>query len=406
MRTVCSIAVAVTVVAHTLVAVADAPPTAPQESTVVNVAVEALGRVAEGEQAADVVEETVEVVQDAITDAVVETVKAATANVVQDKTLVLRISREFIRQRVPKVVDQRTPVHRCLFGADVAGEAITNGQPLVMQGDKPQEPGFTVQFSGTTVTRTRAAKGPVKAFSSGTATYTVQRRIDFDATGFHADAPSIVCDYDSSLDGLGLPPGLRGRIVKRFAMPELQKTRPAADAIAERDTEREVLTAFTKKTDILVQDLNERMPWQDTLTILAPNGSERVRRLTTTPVYVEIRSSVVDAVIPDLPSDSESLRAPIELWVLGEPGPVVSAELLALWGLSRMTIAPLEEKLEATAEKVSDRLEESASGFEPELLGEWWVLRLGADLLERMLGSNLDKATAVSPEDAAPTVSD
>lgn len=406
MRTVCSIAVAVTVVAHAVIAAADGPPTPQQEPTVVDVAVEALGRVADGEQASNVVEETAEVVQDAITDAVVETVKAATASVVQDKTLVLRISREFIRQRVPKVVDQRTPVRRCLFGADVAGEAITNGQPLVVQGANPQEPGFTIEFSGTTVTRTRAAKGPVKAYSSGTATYTVQRRINFDANGFHAEDPNIVCDYASTLNGLGVPPGLRGRIVKRFAMPEVQKTRPAADAIAERNTESEVLSAFTQKTDTLVRDLNERMPWQDTLKILAPNGSERVRRLTTTPVYVEIRSSVVDSVIPDLPADSESLRAPIELWVLGEPGPVVSAELLALWGLSRMTIAPLEEKLEAAAEKVSDRLEESARGFEPELLGEWWVLRLGADLLERVLGDSLDKATSVSPEEAAPTVSD
>lgn len=63
-----------------------------------------------------VLEAATDAVKEAVTDAVVETVTEATADVVQDKTLVLRISREFIRSRVPKVVDQATPVDRCLFG--------------------------------------------------------------------------------------------------------------------------------------------------------------------------------------------------------------------------------------------------------------------------------------------------
>ena len=183
-------------------------------------------------------------------------------------------------------------------------------------------------------------------------------------------------------------------------MPEIAKTQPTADALAESDLTSKVMAEFTTKTDTLVDDLNSRMPWKDTLAIVAPNGEQRIRRLTTTPVYVEIRSSVVDAVIPDLPSESESLRAPIELWVLGEPGPIVSAELLALWGLSKMAIAPIKEKAEAAAERVKENLEDSASGFEPQLLGEWWVLRLGADLMERMLDAAADAAADAS-DDAA-----
>jgi len=372
---------------------ADTPPEQEPQSSVIDAAVDAIGRVADGENAANVAAETAKTVEDVITEAVVETVKEATANVVQDKTLVLRISRDFIRQRVPKVVDQKTPVDRCMLGARVIGEAVTNGQPLVVEGDDPQKPGFTVQFSGTTVTSTRSSKGPVRVYSTGTAGYTARRRIDFGPTGFSAEVPSIECTYGSALNGLGLPPGLRGRIVKRFAMPEIAKTQPTADALAESDLTSKVMAEFTTKTDTLVDDLNSRMPWKDTLAIVAPNGEQRIRRLTTTPVYVEIRSSVVDAVIPDLPSESESLRAPIELWVLGEPGPVVSAELLALWGLSKMAIAPIKEKAEAAAERVKENLEDSASGFEPELLGEWWVLRLGADLMEKVLGSAIDAAT-------------
>lgn len=401
MRAVCLLAVSVAAFAPLAATHAAQPSEQEPQPSVIDTAVDAIERVADGEKAADVAAEAAQAVEDTITEAVVETVKEATASVVQDKTLVLRISREFIRKRVPKVVDRTTPVDRCMLGAHVSGEAVTNGQPLVVEGDDPQHPGFTVEFSGTTVAHTRSSKGPVRVYSTGTAGYTASRRINFGPNGFAAEEPRIECTYDSALNGLGLPPGLRGRIVKRFAMPEIAKKQPLADALAEDDLTSKVLDEFTTKTDTLVADLNKRMPWKDTLAIVAPNGEKRVRRINTTPAYVEIRSSVVDAEIPDLPSESESLRAPIELWVLGEPGPVVSAELLALWGLSKMAIAPIKEKAEAAAERVKENLEDSASGFEPQLLGEWWVLRLGADLMERMLNAAAD--AAADPSDDAAT---
>lgn len=370
---------------------ADEPASAePSPPTVLGTATEVINQVAG--------EETVGVVQDVVEEAVVESIKAATAGVVQDKTLVLRISREFIRDHVPKVIDQASPVDRCLFGAHVTGEALTNGKPLVVEGREPTDPGFGITFSGTTSTHTVASKGPVRTYTTGLATYEVQRQIHFDAQGFRAGETTIECDFESSLSGLGTPPGLRGRIVRRFAMPQIEKTKPAADAIALRDTRTEVLETFEKKTEQLVNDLNKRMPWQDTLSLMAPSGAERVRTLTTTPIYVEIRSSVVDSEIPDLPGESEDLRAPIELWVLGEPSPAVSAELLALWGLSKLALPPLKD---AAAEVLEDVQEQkpAASGIEPELLGNWWVLRLGADLLEKLI----DEAVHADESAAQPT---
>jgi len=361
------------------------PPAESGPATVLEAAAEVVKQVAG--------EETATVVEDVVTEAVVESIKAASADVVQDKTLVLRISREFIRDHVPKVIDQTTPVDRCLFGAHVTGEALTNGKPLVVEGRDPTDSGFGIHFSGTTSTHTVASKGPVRTYNRGLATYEVQRQIHFDAAGFRAGATSIECDYDSSLSGLGTPPGLRGRIVRRFAMPEIQKTKPAADAIALRDLRAEVLEAFEQKTDQLVKDLNKRMPWQDTLSLMAPSGAERVRTLTTTPIYVEIRSTVIDSEIPDLPGESEDLRAPIELWVLGEPSATVSAELLALWGLSKLALPPLKDAAAEVLEDVRER-KPVASGIEPELLGDWWVLRLGADLLEQLIGDAVESANA------------
>ena len=343
-----------------------------------------------------------------VTDAVAETVKAAAASVVQDKTLVLRISREFIRSRVPKVVDEKTPIDRCLLGARVTGEALTNGHPVVVEDGDPTHPTFTIEFTGTTTAQTRATQGPVRAYSSSESTFTVSRKIIFGADGFHAEKPTINCTYTSELTGVGVPPRLVGRVVKRIAMPQIEEKQPTANAIAKRNVEQEVLKTFTSKTDALVSDLNQRIPWEQVLGVVAPNGSERVRQLTMTPLYVEIRSTVVDGVVPDLPKESADLHAPIELWVLGQPGPVVSAELLALWGLSKIALPALQDAAEEVIEEsTSDAIaasntEDDTHGFEPQLLGDWWVLRLGADLMERFLRqANPASTEPVSPPPAA-----
>lgn len=321
-------------------------------------------------------EGTAAIVQEAVTNAVVGTIQAASAGVVQDKTLVLRISRDFLHDHVPKVADQVTPISRCLLGARVTGKAVTHGEPLVVEGDDPSAPSFTVHFRGLTTTHTVASKGPVRVQSTGNSPFDVRRDIHFDANGFSASDTVIDCGFSSSLDGLDVPPGLRGRLVRRLAMPQIERSRPTADAISRQHIQDEVQQAFANKTESLVSNLNRRLPWKATLAIVAPNGSERVRHMTGTSDYLEIRTSVADSVVPDLPAESSDLRAPLELWVLGEPSPVVAAELMALWGLSKMALAtPVPNAPEATTKR-------EASGLEPELLGEWWVLRLGADLVE------------------------
>ena len=329
-------------------------------------------------------EGTAEMVENAVGNAVVGTLQAASAGVVQDKTLVLRISREFIREHVPQVAAQVNPVDRCLFGAHVHGTAVTNGAPRVVEGSDPASPSFTMHFQGHTRTDTVATKGPVRARTKGEAMFDVRRDILFDASGFHASDTAIDCDFTSSLAGLGTPPGVRGRVVRRIAMPQIEKTQPVANTVSLNQVKAEVLKAFNDQTDDLVSSLNRRLPWKATLAIVAPNGTERVRKMSTTPVYLEIRSHVVDSDVPDLPIESDDLRAPIELWVLGEPSPFVAAELMALWGLSKMALpaaSPGDQSPPLTEDPAPSQ--PAAHGFEPELLGEWWVMRLGADLMEQ-----------------------
>lgn len=236
----------------------------------------------------------------------------------------------------------------------------------------------TLHFAGTTVTHTVATKRPVKAFNTGRGGFDVHREIRFSGTEFSVGPETIECSYASTLDGLSVPPGLRGRIVKKHAVPEIAKHRPAADAIALADMKKEILESFGERTEKLVADLNANVPWKQTLALLAPQESDWVGGFSGTKDWIEARSSHLHGPSPDLPDEAAQLRAPIELWVLGAPDGAMSGKLLALWGVSNMAMNRFRNVTPAPAATV-------AAGIEPGVVGDWWVIRVGVDLAEHFL---------------------
>ena len=313
-----------------------------------------------------------------VQEAVVDTLQKTSTAAMKDVTLVLRISKEFIRQHEPPPVEQVAAVDRCLFGAHVTGTATTTGKPAVSMDGDHTKPVFTLHFAGTTVTRTVATKRPVKAMTTGRAVFDVHREIRFDGTEFSDGPETIECSYDSTLDGVSVPPGLRGRIVRKFAVPQIQANRPKADAIALAETKETILESFGERTDKLVNDLNTNVPWKKTLALLAPQESDWVASFSSTKDWVEARSSHLDGPFPDLPDEADELKAPIELWVLGRPDAVMSGKLLALWGVSNVAMDRFRDVTPAPAAAV-------AAGIDPAVVGDWWVLRVGTDLAERFL---------------------
>lgn len=313
-----------------------------------------------------------------VQQAVVDTLQKSSAAAMKDVTLILRISKEFIRQHEPPPVEQVSPVDRCLFGARVTGTATTTGKAAVSLDGDHTKPVFTLHFAGTTVTHTVAKKHPVKAITTGRAVFDVHREIRFDGTEFSDGPETIECSYASTLDGVSVPPGLRGRIVRRFAVPQIQANRPKADAIALAETKETILESFGERTDKLVNDLNTNVPWKKTLALLAPQESDWVGSFSSTKDWIEARSSHLDGPFPDLPDEAAELKAPIELWVLGKPDGVMSGKLLALWGVSNVAMDRFRDVTPAPAAAI-------AAGIDPAVVGDWWVLRVGTDLAERFL---------------------
>jgi len=291
--------------------------------------------------------------------------------------VVLRISKEFIEKHSPPPVEHVAPVDRCLFGSHVTGTAFTRGQAsLAMHADESRAV-FVLHFTGTTTTRTVAKKRPVAASNTGVAPFDVHREIRFDGMQFSEGPESIEASYSSRLDSLCGPPGLRGRIVRAIARPQLEELRPRADAIGLADTKATVLESFGKETDRLVDDLNDRVPWKQTLNLLGPRRPDSVPHFASTKEWILASPGPKDAKIPELPEESAKMKAPIELWIHGTPDAATVVKIVALWNVVNGGLNRFRDAAPGAAPKITD--------IKPDVVGEWWVMRVGADVLEKVI---------------------
>ena len=353
-----------------------APPSAP--------AAEASGK--PGERLADTVKDAVKgavknaldgTLKDKATEAVTNALTTPADDGSKETKIVLRISKEFVRQHAPPAVEHVAPVNRCLFGSRVTGTAYTKGRPVLTMDTDHSKPVFTLHFKGTTTTKTVASKHPVKAYSTGVAQFDVHRQIRFDGIQFSEGPESIEATYSCRLDCVATPPGLRGRIVRRFAMPQIEEMKPKADAIALAETKATVLDAFGKHTDELVSDLNSRLPWKQTVALLMPQDTPWTGQFASTKDWILASPGTNDSGILQLPEEEAKLGAPIELWIHGKLGDGTAAKVVAIWSAVHFGLDKFRDAAPPGAAKLDD--------IKPAVVGDWWVLRVGADLVEGLL---------------------
>ena len=71
------------------------------------------------------------------------------------------------------------------------------------------------------------------------------------------------------------------------------------------------------------------------------------------------------------------MRAPIELWVHGTPGEVPAAKLIVIWSAVHFGLNKLRKPTSPDAVNAED--------IKPTMVGDWWVIRVGADLAEGLI---------------------
>jgi hypothetical protein len=80
-----------------------------------------------------------------------------------------------------------------------------------------------------------------------------------------------------------------------------------------------------------------------------------------------------------LPKESSQLQAPLELWLRGKPGSAPGVQLLQTWSMVNQMLSRLpvpnaaKEKLELLAD------------LKFATVGDWQVIKVGEDLLDRVI---------------------
>jgi hypothetical protein len=295
---------------------------------------------------------------------------------VTETRAVLRISWEFIRKHTLPSLEEVTPVNRCLFGAHVTGQAHTKGATTVnmdiVDGDAAV---FTFQFKGTTITNAVATRNPVAVYSTGTTNFETQRAILFDGLRFAAGPVTIQATHSATIDGVATPRGLRGRIARSIAWAQIRKNQPASDAISLEDTKAKVLASFNRESDRLVRDLNAVVPLEQTVNLLAPQTKDWTTHIARTKEYIMISPGPKEAGIPILPKEYLQMKAPMELWIHGKPAGESIGRLVEVYGVAHRGL----DRFRALTSGKQAHVE----GLRISAVGEWTVIKVGEDLLER-----------------------
>jgi hypothetical protein len=293
--------------------------------------------------------------------------------------IVLRISREFIRRHNLPPIDEVEPIDRCLLGAHVVGQLHTTGVTTMNMDIEAGDAIFTFRLQGTAVSHSVAVRSPVEVFSTGVTNFEAERAIRFDGLRFAATPANLRATYAANIDGLATPGGILGRIIRKRAWATIQRNEPIANAIAFDETKQRILEKFDRRTDQLVNELNRVVPLENTIALLAPQTKDWIVHVRRTKDYVLVSPGPKDAVIPILPKESAQLQAPLELWLRGKPGQAPAVQLLQTWSmvnqmLSRFRVpVAAKEKLKLLAD------------LKFSTVGDWQVIKVGEDLLDRVI---------------------
>ncbi len=93
--------------------------------------------------------------------------------------------------------------------------------------------------------------------------------------------------------------------------------------------------------------------------------------------YIIISPGPKEADIPVLPKEFLHLKAPVELWIRGKPDGEAARRLLEKWGEVHRGFDRFRDLVSGKTTKVEGE-EFSASG-------DWWVIKVGEDLLEPLM---------------------
>jgi hypothetical protein len=238
--------------------------------------------------------------------------------------VVLRISREFIREITGKQFERDEPIAKNSFGVLVQGIAHAKGTFDVKLQKSSNAIDFDFLVKGEVLTQVLGTRGLVQVQGHGVAGFTGRRRVVFDGNAFTGQALEMSATYRSSLDqAYSVRRGLIGSLTRGIALRTARRNLPESNQEAENELRNRLTNAIEKETDQILVTMNKVGPLlkkgEEILRdqkVLSASSVQHYLATTEEDLYLSIGPP--EHRIPILPKLDSTKRGPIEMWIAVE----------------------------------------------------------------------------------------
>lgn len=269
---------------------------------------------------------------------------AATANEADGPTLVLCLSKPFLREASAETFQRICPVARQIEGVQIRGTAMTRGSAAI-DVEEISRPGveldaqrraasdpsleLVLYVCGTTQTETVGQRGKVRVSTLGVTRFTAVKRIVFDGQRFVGQPTQVELSQHSQIGRIDCPGGvLRHRIVERMGRPKMERVREAGDVITRRDTLRQVCEGVDVEGGHLIALLNDLSSSVQAVARRMPGGQPLRLRVAMHGSQLLIACGRGDCDWGKGADFALADRGPVQLWIHDALGPVAVREVL------------------------------------------------------------------------------
>lgn len=233
--------------------------------------------------------------------------------------IVWQVSERALNRLGHDTIEHESEVNDVILATHVVGTAKTTGKPCVCLVDCDAGPTLKVMFSGETVSRTTGYHFPVVIYSRSRTEFTVEKLIAMDhLEDFAAHPTKFRATTETTTENITTSRRLLGRLVLRKAWQAVAASEPEANAIAQRDAQRQIVAEFERVLKVRIEKMKQEVSLRNLVAALLPADAAPVYRTVTKGGYLSVavfahepESKIVALNLPQLTVKAQ----PAQLWL-------------------------------------------------------------------------------------------
>lgn len=234
--------------------------------------------------------------------------------------IVLQVSEQTLNRLIDEDIERESDVNKEVLSAHVVGKAKTTGKPHVCLVECDAGPTIKAIFTGSTVSRTTGYRPPVVISSRAQTDFTVEKLIAIEQVGdVVPHSTRIRATTNTVTENITTHRrGPIGRLILRKAWRAVEASQPEADAIAQREAEKQILAAFDEALESRIEKMTKQMSLRALVAAVLPADSTPAYRSVTKGGYLTVavfahapEERIVDLSLPKLPAKEQ----PVHIWL-------------------------------------------------------------------------------------------